>query len=68
MSPGLCVKCSCYVLGCLLLQHTANAISALVSIRISRYYFLVLSALLVFVGILPFVTILILLLLLLIRQ
>jgi hypothetical protein len=68
VSPGLRVECSCHVLGCLLLQHTANAIGALVSIRISRHCFLVLSALLVFVGILPFVAILILLLLLLIGQ
>jgi hypothetical protein len=45
-----------------------NAIGALVSIRVGRRCFLVLSALPVFVGILPFVAILILLLLLLIRQ
>jgi hypothetical protein len=45
-----------------------NAIGALVSIRVSRHCFLVLSALPVFVGILLFVAIFILLLLLLIWQ
>jgi hypothetical protein len=68
VSPGLRVECSCYVPRCLLPQHTMNAISAPVSIRVGRHCFLVLSALHVFVGILPFVAIFILLLLLLIRQ
>jgi hypothetical protein len=68
VSPGLRVECSCYVPRCLLPQHTMNAISALVSIRVGRHCFLVLSALPVFVGILPFIAIFILLLLLLIWQ